>query len=179
VFERVRDQFVDEKPAGNCRIEGELDVVDAQVGGDRIGVDVVGSEQVPGEVADVVGEVDVCQPLGLVELFVDQRHRADPVLAFFKDGEGLRVVGVSVDRNLRNARGFLRRVRVSFPIVHDARHQVAGRDSPETMPTSYVIDRRGVVRHVHRGFRSGDARRLEREVRALLSQRARRGRGRR
>jgi peroxiredoxin len=86
---------------------------------------------------------------------------------------GLAVVGVSVDRNLSNARGFLRRVRVSFPIVHDGRHQVAGRYSPATMPTTYIVDRRGVVRHIHRGFRSGDAQRMEREIRTLLAQRAR------
>jgi len=90
--------------------------------------------------------------------------------------QGLVVVGVSVDRTLRNARGFLRRVPVSFPVVHDARHQVAGRYSPPRMPSSYIVDRRGVVRHVHEGFRSGDAAVIERQVRALLDQPAQRRR---
>lgn len=82
--------------------------------------------------------------------------------------QGLVVVGVSVDRTERNARGFLRRNSVSFPIIHDADHAIAGRYSPPTMPSSYIVDRRGVIRHVHQGFRSGDAARIEREVRALL-----------
>lgn len=87
------------------------------------------------------------------------------------EDRGLVVVGVSVDRALRNARGFLRRTRVSFPIIHDAGHRIADRYSPPTMPSSYIVDRRGVIRHVHEGFRSGDAQRMEREVRALLSER--------
>lgn len=81
---------------------------------------------------------------------------------------GLVVVGVSVDRTAGNARGFLRRTPVSFPIVHDARQQVAGRFGPPRMPSSYLIDRRGVVRYVHEGFRRGDGRRLEEQVRSLL-----------
>jgi hypothetical protein len=36
------------------------------------------------------------------------------------------------------------------------------------MPSSYIVDRRGVIRHIHEGFRSGDAAVIEREVRALL-----------
>ncbi len=88
----------------------------------------------------------------------------------YKD-QGLVVVGVSVDRNARNARGFLRRTPVSFPIVHDGGHGIADRYSPPRMPSSYIIDRRGVIRHVHEGFRSGDGQRMEREVRALLRER--------
>ena len=90
--------------------------------------------------------------------------------------QGLVVVGVSVDRTERNARGFLRRTRVSFPIIHDANHAIANRYSPPKMPSSYIVDRRGVIRHVHEGFRAGDAERMEREVRALLREGARRRR---
>lgn len=83
-------------------------------------------------------------------------------------GQGLVVVGVNVDREERNMRDFLTRVRVSFPVAHDVRHEVAGRYSPPTMPTSYIVDRHGVVRHVHRGFRARDASMIESHVQALL-----------
>jgi len=86
-------------------------------------------------------------------------------------GQGLRIVGVSQDRTEANMRSFLNDHRVSFPIVHDAAHAVAGRYEPPRMPSSYIVDRSGVVRHVHEGYRSGDARTIEREVRALLQQR--------
>ena len=83
--------------------------------------------------------------------------------------KGLVVVGVSVDRELSNARRFLREVNVSFRNVHDRGGQrVAARYGPPRMPSTYVIDKRGIVRHVHGGYRRGDERRLEREVRKLL-----------
>ena len=83
-------------------------------------------------------------------------------------GQGLVVIGVSEDRTADNARGFLSRTRVSFPVMHDADHSVANRFSPPTMPSTYIIDRQGVVRHVHSGFRGGDAATLERQIRELL-----------
>lgn len=81
---------------------------------------------------------------------------------------GLVVVGVNVDRELRNMRDFLSRAPVHFPVVHDARHVVADRYQPSTMPSSYFVDRNGVVRHVKRGFRAREARELERIVEDLL-----------
>jgi cytochrome c biogenesis protein CcmG, thiol:disulfide interchange protein DsbE len=82
--------------------------------------------------------------------------------------QGLVVIGVNVDNELRNARTFLRRTHVDFRVVHDPEKEVADRYNPPRMPSSYVVDRRGVIRHVHEGFRSGDAAVLEREVRDLL-----------
>ena len=81
---------------------------------------------------------------------------------------GLVVIGVSEDRTADNAQGFLRRANVSFPVMLDADHSVADAYRPRTMPSTLLIDREGVVRYVHSGFRSGDAARLEREIRELL-----------
>lgn len=81
---------------------------------------------------------------------------------------GLVVVGVNVDREERNMREFLSRMRLSFPVAHDVRHEVAGRYSPPTMPSSYIVDRNGIVRHVHRGFRARDASMIERHIQSLL-----------
>lgn len=102
-----------------------------------------------------------CEPCGEAMPALDRLYRQ------YKD-HGLVVVGVNVDRNERNARQYLRRTPVTFPIVHDADHSFADSYSPPTMPSTYVIDRRGVVRHVHSGFRDGDAGRLERLIRGLL-----------
>jgi peroxiredoxin len=85
----------------------------------------------------------------------------------YKD-RGLVVVGVSVDEELGNLKGLLKQIPVSFSVVHDAEKQVAGRYKPPRMPSSYVVDRNGIVRHVHGGFREGDAAKLEAEITALL-----------
>ena len=84
--------------------------------------------------------------------------------------EGLVVVGVSVDNSADNVREFLRNMPLQFPIIHDGDHQIAGRYGPEQMPSSYIIDRRGVVRYIHGGYRAEDAARIEREIRTLLAE---------
>jgi peroxiredoxin len=57
---------------------------------------------------------------------------------------------------------------VTFAIVHDKDHKVADRYKPPRMPSSYVVDRKGIVRQVHGGFRPDDAAKLESEIKALL-----------
>lgn len=83
---------------------------------------------------------------------------------------GFSVVGVSQDSAASNVEQFLRRIPVNFPIVLDGAHAVAGRYSPPSMPTSFIVDRRGIVRHVHRGFRSADAGPMASEIAALVAQ---------
>jgi len=86
-------------------------------------------------------------------------HRAD----------GLVILGISQDRTADSMRSFVARTPVSFPLVFDAGHRIAGRYHPPRMPSSYLIDRRGVVRYVHAGFRASDASRIEHEVESLLA----------
>lgn len=76
---------------------------------------------------------------------------------------GLSVVGVSVDDEAANAHRFVRELRPSFPVVHDATHQIAERWGPPSMPTTYVVGRDGVVSAVLTGdeVQQLDARVLE------------------
>lgn len=85
-------------------------------------------------------------------------------------GQGLDIVGVSQDSSAGNITSFLHRVHVSFPIVHDNGHAVADRYHPSGMPTSFIVDRHGIVRFVHRGYRAADRAAIEREVRQLVSE---------
>lgn len=82
--------------------------------------------------------------------------------------DGLVIVGVSVDREAPNVGEFLKGTPVSFPIVHDKEHAVADRYKPPRMPSSYIVDRAGVIRHLHAGFKKEDAAKLETEIKALL-----------
>lgn len=85
--------------------------------------------------------------------------------------KGLVVIGVSVDRERENITEFLKKMKVSFPIVHDKDHAVSGRFEPPKMPSSYIIDRKGIVRYVHAGFhKDKDEPALEREIKALLGE---------
>jgi peroxiredoxin len=82
--------------------------------------------------------------------------------------QGLVVVGVSVDKESDNIKQFLQKMPLSFPIVHDAAHSVSGKYAPPRMPSSYIVDRKGIVRYVHGGYRAEDGAGFEKEILGLL-----------
>ncbi|HVJ18518.1 MAG TPA: TlpA disulfide reductase family protein [Polyangiaceae bacterium] len=85
-----------------------------------------------------------------------------------KFGGRVVVLGVSVDENESGIPAFKADTGVSFPLVWDREQSVAGAYKPAKMPTSYVIDQKGLIRHVHEGFHPGDDAEIERIVTGLL-----------
>jgi cytochrome c biogenesis protein CcmG/thiol:disulfide interchange protein DsbE len=85
---------------------------------------------------------------------------------------GLRVIGISEDEpeDKDKIMGFAASRGAKFAIAWDEDRSIAQQYKPDTMPSSYIIDRRGVVRYVHVGFRSGDEAKIEKEVQGLLAQ---------
>lgn len=71
-------------------------------------------------------------------------------------GRGVVVLGVSVDRAARPYTDFVQRHAPAFPTVRDAAGRLAPVLAPPAMPTTYLIDRQGRVREVHRGFHGDD-----------------------
>ena len=54
------------------------------------------------------------------------------------------------------------------PIAWDEGQGVAKSYQPPTMPTSFVVDKNGVVRFVHAGFTDGDEAQIRAEVSGLF-----------
>lgn len=79
---------------------------------------------------------------------------------------GLQVIGVNLDQVPDDAMVFLNKYPANFTVVADAGEKCAKDFDVKAMPSSYLIDRNGVIRHVHLGFRSGEAG----ELRALAEQ---------
>jgi thiol-disulfide isomerase/thioredoxin len=76
--------------------------------------------------------------------------------------KGVQVLAVSVDQQRANVDKFLgSRGRWSLTIAHDPKGEVAERLQPDKMPTSYIIDRQGIIRYVNSGFVPSDARQIE------------------
>jgi peroxiredoxin len=95
----------------------------------------------------------------------------DDIAARLKD-QGVEVLAVSIDQDRQNVKKFLEsRARWSLTVAHDPAGAVADTLQPEKMPTSYVIDRQGIVRHINAGFEPHDARRIERQLRELAADR--------
>jgi peroxiredoxin len=79
-------------------------------------------------------------------------------------GKDLAIVAVSVDKAADDARRFAARYAARFSLAIDSAGSCPAAYQLPGMPTSFVIDRQGVVRAVHAGFRSGDAEAIRREL---------------
>ncbi len=81
---------------------------------------------------------------------------------------GLVVLGVSIDEDLRRAQEFADSMKVSYPIMFDTGSDI-GRDYQlAKMPMTILVDRSGVVRFSHIGFKRGDDRMYLEQIRELL-----------
>ena len=83
-------------------------------------------------------------------------------------GRGLVVLGINVDENGADRDRFLKSTPAGFAVVSDPGQKLVSAANVKTMPTSFIIDRSGVIRHVHSGFHKKDAASLEQQITALL-----------
>lgn len=84
--------------------------------------------------------------------------------------KGLRIVAVNMDKNSADALSFLSKHTPSFDTTVGADPACAEAFGVADMPSTYLIDRAGMIRMSHRGFREGDAERLRSRVAALLAE---------
>lgn len=81
---------------------------------------------------------------------------------------GLEIVGVSEDEEKGGIADFGRTYGAKFPLVWDNGKNVANKYSPPNMPSSFIVDKKGIVRALHAGFRDGDEAKVEKEIKSLL-----------
>ncbi len=70
--------------------------------------------------------------------------------------KGVVVIGVNIDKQRDNAERLVRQLGITFDVGLDPTGATAGSYDLPKMPTSFLIDRKGVVRFVHDGFEGGD-----------------------
>jgi thiol-disulfide isomerase/thioredoxin len=84
--------------------------------------------------------------------------------------KGIEIVGLSIDDNKADAEQFLtRKSEWSLTLGHDPEQKTAEQFKPPKMPTSYVIDRKGVVRQMNAGFERADLKKIEAELLELAA----------
>ena len=81
---------------------------------------------------------------------------------------GFAVLGVNVEGAAGPAQNLVDQTGVSFPVLIDEGQKVSEAYHLEAMPSTYVVDRDGNVRYVHRGYKPGDEDKYVEVVKALI-----------
>ncbi len=84
--------------------------------------------------------------------------------------QGLEVAVVNLDEQVDDAKAFLTEHPTNFSVLVDATKQCAKDFDVQAMPSSYLIDRKGVIRQVHLGFKDDDAQALRTQIEQLLAE---------
>jgi thiol-disulfide isomerase/thioredoxin len=104
-----------------------------------------------------------CGPCRAEFPLLDQMHKKYESL-------GLKLIGVNVETDLKDAERWLAQTPVSFPILFDKENKVTGMYAVNAMPSTVFIDRKGNVRNIHRGYKAGDESEYLNQIRALLKE---------
>ena len=83
--------------------------------------------------------------------------------------QGFEVVAINLDEDKLLGEKFLQEVPVDFTVLRDAKGELADQYVVESMPTSFIIDRNGIVQKIHHGFTSDDIKELEAKITELLA----------
>jgi peroxiredoxin len=81
---------------------------------------------------------------------------------------GFTLIGVNVEPDSKAAEDWLKATPVSFPILFDTDSKVSKAYGVDSMPSTIIIDRKGNVRLLHRGYKPGEENEYVDSVRNLI-----------
>ena len=81
---------------------------------------------------------------------------------------GFTVLGVNVEEDTNAAKKTLQEVPVSFPVLFDSKNQVSKLYNINAMPSTFLVDRDGKLRFMHKGYMPGYEEEYQQQIRALI-----------
>lgn len=81
------------------------------------------------------------------------------------------VVGINVDEDVKLAKAFLKEHPApNVKFVSDSKNEFVKQAGVNTMPSSFILDKKGVVKVAHEGFREDDKALVKKEIEKLLKE---------
>ncbi len=84
--------------------------------------------------------------------------------------QGFEVIAINLDETKSDAVEFLQHNPVNFSVAYDGEGKCPNAFQVMAMPSSYIIDKKGIVREVHLGFDEDNLRSIRSTVLTLLSE---------
>ena len=82
--------------------------------------------------------------------------------------QGLKVIAINLDEDREKADEFLLQVPADFVIAYDSSGKTAERYDLKVMPSSFLINRKGELVDIHKGFKPQDREQMENKIRKQL-----------
>ncbi len=87
----------------------------------------------------------------------------------YKD-KGLVVIGINLDADIKKAYQFLDQTPANFKLLSDPNGKLAQQYKLIGMPSSFVLDGNGEIRHRHVGFKKSSINQYEKSIVSLLNE---------
>ena len=121
----------------------------------------VGLAQYRGQVVMLNFWATWCGPCRQEMPVLEQLHRKYKPLGFT-------MLGINVEPDSASAVEWLKATPVSFPILFDTDSKVSKLYTVSGMPSTVIVDRKGNLRYLHRGYKAGDENEYLDQIRALV-----------
>ncbi len=83
---------------------------------------------------------------------------------------GFTLYGINVDADTADAKKVLEKIKVTYPVLFDPESKLSELYKVEGMPFSVVIDKKGQVRYIHKGYSLGDEKKYAKYIMELVSE---------
>jgi len=83
---------------------------------------------------------------------------------------GFVLYGVNVEEDNTDAKKIIKDLGVSFPILYDTESKASSLYNVDAMPTTVVIDKKGEIRYINRGYKAGDENKYRDQIRELIKE---------
>ncbi|MDO8345210.1 MAG: TlpA disulfide reductase family protein [Cellvibrio sp.] len=83
---------------------------------------------------------------------------------------GFVLYGVNVEEDNADAKKLIKELGVTFPILYDTESKASSLYNVDAMPTTVVIDKKGEIRFVNRGYKAGDEAKYREQIRELIKE---------
>jgi len=83
-------------------------------------------------------------------------------------GKGFVLLGVNIDEHSKQAQKMISELKINFPVLFDHTQTTSEAYDLQAMPSTFIVDKNGVVRFSHYGYKTGYEKRYERDVKSLL-----------
>jgi thiol-disulfide isomerase/thioredoxin len=81
---------------------------------------------------------------------------------------GLEIAAISEDDDKGGIVEFAKTYGAKFPVGWDGDKSIAKKYQPKSMPSTFIVDRKGVIRFVHTGYHDGEEVEIEKEIKSLM-----------